>query len=100
MAKKRRHLGEILFKAGVVKKEPLLNAIKISKTKNERLGQVLLKQGLVDEETLTKAIAKQFGLEYVNLDRVDIPPDAMKLIPEDLIKKHNILPRGMDNGRL
>ena len=100
MAKKRRHLGEILFKAGVVKKEPLLNAIKISKTKNERLGQVLLKQGLVNEETLTKAIAKQFGLEYVNLDRVDIPPDAMKLIPEDLIKKHNILPLGMNNGRM
>jgi type IV pilus assembly protein PilB len=100
MAKKRRHLGEILFKAGVVKKEPLLNAIKISKTKNERLGQVLLKKGLVDEETLTKAIAKQFGLEYVNLDRVDIPPDAMKLIPEDLIKKHNILPLGMDNGKM
>jgi len=100
MAKKRRHLGEILFKAGVVKKEPLLNAIKISKTKNERLGQVLLKKGLVDEETLTKAIARQFGLEYVNLDRIDIPPDAMKLIPEDLIKKHNILPLGMDNGRM
>jgi type IV pilus assembly protein PilB len=100
MAKRRRHLGEILFKAGVVKKEPLLNAIKISKTKNERLGQVLLRQGLVDEETLTKAIAKQFGLEYVNLERISIPPDAMKLIPEDLIKKHNVLPLGMDNGRM
>jgi len=100
MAKKRRHLGEILYKAGLVQKEPLLKAIKTSKTNNKRLGQVLLEQGLLDEETLTKAIAKQFGLEYVNLERTTIPSDAIKLVPEDLIKKHNILPLGMNNGRL
>ena len=100
MAKKRRKLGEILYKAGLVKKQPLINAIKASKTNNKRLGQVLLELGLLDEETLTKAIAKQFGLEYVNLEQTTIPPDATKLIPEDLIKKYNILPLGMNNGRL
>ena len=100
MAKKRRHLGEILYKAGLVKKEPLINAIKTSKTKNKRLGQVLLELGLLDEETLTKAIAKQFELEYVNLDKITIPPEAIKLVSEDLIRKHNVLPLGMNNGRL
>jgi type IV pilus assembly protein PilB len=96
----RRRLGEILYKAGLVEKQALINAIKISKTKNKRLGQVLLEQGLLDEETLTKAIAKQSGLEYVNLDKANIPLDATKLVPEDLIKRHNILPLGMNNGKL
>jgi len=100
MAKKRIHLGEILYKAGLVKKQALIDAIKASKANHKRLGQILLEQGLIDEETLTKAIARQFGLKYVNLDRTVIPPDAMKLIPEDLIKRHNVLPFGMDNGRL
>ncbi|MBN1391526.1 MAG: Flp pilus assembly complex ATPase component TadA [Sedimentisphaerales bacterium] len=100
MAEKRRHLGEILYKAGLVEKQALLNAIKTSKTSNKKLGQVLLETGLIDEETLTKAIAKQFGLEYVNLDKITIPPDVIKLVPEDLIKRHNILPLGMNNGRL
>ena len=100
MAKKRKHLGEILYKAGLVEKQALINAIKTSKTNNKRLGQVLLELGLVDEETLTRAIAKQFGLEYVNLDQTTIPSDATKLIPEDLIKRHNILPLGMNNGKL
>jgi type IV pilus assembly protein PilB len=100
MAKKRRHLGEILYKAGLVKKQALINAIKTSKTSNKRLGQVLLDLGLIDEESLTKAIAKQFGLEYINLDQMTIPAEAMKLIPEDIIKRHNILPLGMKNGRL
>jgi type IV pilus assembly protein PilB len=100
MAKKRRHLGEILYKAGLVEKQALINAIRTSKASNKRLGEVLLELGLLDEETLTKALAKQFGLEYVNLDQTPIPSDALKLIPEDLIRRHNVLPLGMNNGRL
>jgi type IV pilus assembly protein PilB len=100
MAKERRHLGEILYKAGLVEKEALVNAIKTSKANNKRLGQVLVEQGLLDEETLTKAIAKQFGLQYINLDEVTIPPDAARIISEDLIKRHNVLPLSMNNGKL
>ena len=100
MAKSRKRLGEILYKAGVVKKEPLINAIKTSRANNKRLGQVLLELGLLNEDILTKAIAKQFGLKYINLDNITIPPETAGLIPEDLIKKHNVLPLGMDNGRL
>jgi type IV pilus assembly protein PilB len=100
MAVKRKYLGEIIYQAGLVKKEPLINAIKAAKASNKRLGQVLVEQGLLDEETLTKAIAKQFGMEYINLDKISIPPDTMKLVPEDIIKKHNVLPLGRDNGRI
>jgi len=100
MAKSRRHLGEILYKAGLVKKQALIDAIKTSKAKKRRLGEVLVELGLIDEDTLAKAIAKQFGLKYINLDKTDIPPNAIDLIPEDIIKKHNVLPLGMNNGKL
>ena len=96
----RRHLGEILFKAGLVDKQVLIDAIKTSRAQGKRLGQYLLDKGLLDESTLTKAIAKQFGLKYVNLDTTPVPPEVMKLIPQDLIKKHNVLPLGVENGRL
>ncbi len=100
MTKHRRHLGEILYKAGIVKKEALIGAIKTGKASNKRLGQVLLDQGLIDEETLTKALAKQFGLKYVDLGQVTIPAEATKIVPEDLIRRHNILPLSVANGRL
>jgi len=100
MTKKRRHLGEILYKAGLVKKEALIDAIKTGKSNNKRLGQVLLDLKLIDEETLAKALAKQFGLKYVDLDQVTIPSDAVKIIPEDLIRRHSILPLSVANGRL
>lgn len=100
MVQQRRHLGEILYKAGLVEKQALVDAIKASKSNNKRLGQILLEKGLINEDTLTKAIAKQFGMEYVNLDKVSVPSNAAKLIPEEIIRKHNILPLGMDNGRV
>jgi len=100
MVKKRRHLGEILYKAGVVQKPALIEAIKQTKTPNKRLGEVLLEKGLVNEEVLSKAIAKQFGLKYVDLDHIEIPPGVTSLIPDDLVKRYNILPLKKDNGRL
>ena len=100
MAKERRHLGEILFKAGLVEKQALINAIKTAKSSNKRLGQVLLELGLINEDTLAKALAKQSGLKYVDLDEVTVPADATKIVPEDLIKRHNILPLSVSNGRL
>ena len=100
MASKRRHLGEILYKAGLVEKQALINAIKTSKANNKRLGQVLIELGLIDEETLSKAIAKQFGLKYVDLGEITIPDNAKSIIPEDLIRRYNILPLSVNNGKL
>ncbi len=100
MAKKRKRLGEILYKKGLVKKQPLIEAIKASKANNKRLGEILIEKGLLGEEALMEAIAEQFELEYVNLDQIIIPPEATKLLPEDIIKRHNVLPLAMNNGRL
>ena len=86
MGKRRRHLGEILYKAGLVEKQAIVDAIKTSKTKKQRIGEVLIGLGLINEETLSKAIAKQFGLEYINLDKITIPKEAANLVPEELIK--------------
>ncbi len=100
MAQKRRKLGEIIYKAGLVKKQALIDAIKASKTNNKRVGEILLEQGLIDEEDLTKCIARQFGLEYINPATASISPDAAKALPEEVIKKHNVIPMDMSNGRL
>ena len=100
MAKKRKHLGELLYRKGLVKKENLIKALKKSKANNKFLGETLVEMGLVNEDNVTEALAKQSGLEYINLDEQTIPQNAMKLIPEELVKKHFVLPLGMDDGRL
>jgi type IV pilus assembly protein PilB len=100
MLKKRRHLGEILFRWGLIDEKSLAKAMKTAKANNQRLGQTLIDLGLVTEDNITKAIAKQFGLEYIDLDANPISESTLKLIPEELMKKHHILPLGTNNGRL
>jgi len=39
-------------------------------------------------------------MDYVELDKTSIPPDAVNLIPDDLMRKYIILPMGLENGRL
>ena len=100
MARKRRKLGEILYRMRLVDEQNLRKALKKSKADNRRLGETLVSMGVVTEDDVTEAVAKQFGLEYVNLDEVQIPQSAMKLIPDELMRKHFVLPLGMDNGRM
>ncbi|HPS54632.1 MAG TPA: ATPase, T2SS/T4P/T4SS family [Sedimentisphaerales bacterium] len=100
MAKKHKRLGEIIYKAGLVEKNTLLNAIKLSMKEKKQLGQILLEKGLIDVENLTQALAKQAEMKYVNMDHVDIDPETMKLIPEEIIKRHKVLPLGKEDGKL
>jgi len=100
MIKKRRHLGEILYSKGLVDKENLIKAIKKAKESNKRLGEMLIQMGLANEDQVFEALAKQFGMDYVDLDKVEVPENAKQLIPEELIKKHRILPLSKDNGTL
>ncbi|MBN2512813.1 MAG: Flp pilus assembly complex ATPase component TadA [Sedimentisphaerales bacterium] len=100
MIKKRRHLGEILYSKGLVDKENLIKAIKKAKESNKRLGEMLIQMGLANEDQIFEALAKQFGMDYIDLDKVEVPENAKQLIPEELIKKHRILPLSKDNGTL
>ena len=40
------------------------------------------------------------AMEYVDLDKQSIPPNAVTLIPDDLMRKHLILPLGNENGKI
>jgi len=101
MARSRKKLGDILVGWGMVKQEQVETAAKAAKTSGKRLGEALVEAGYVKEDQVAKALANQFGMEYVDLssDAVIKQIDT-KLVAEDLIKKHLILPLAKSNGKL
>jgi hypothetical protein len=100
MARRWRRLGEILHEEGLVEKWALVNAINTSKRSNRRLGEILLERGQIDAEALTKCIAKQYDLDCVDLDKTSISPEALRLIPKEIIKELNIIPFDLSEGIL
>ncbi len=101
MAKSRKKLGEILAGMGAVTQKQVEDILIKTKTSGKRIGEALVEAGLVKDEQVAKALATQWGLEYVDLfGSKAIESVDLKLIPEDLVKKHHILPLGKVNGKL
>ena len=98
MAKQRNRLGSILYKKQLVDKETLIKAIKKGQKEGKRLGEVLVEMNKLTENQVAQALAKQFGYEYIDLDKIEITEGTKKLIPEEIIKKHFVLPVGQENG--
>ena len=98
--KQRRRLGEILLEWGVVTPAGVEEALEHAQREGLRIGEALVALGLADEEDVTKALATQYDMEYVDLDQnVGVSTD-MHLIPEDLIRKHLVLPISKEDDRL
>src|SRR5436305_1479065 len=100
MAKHQKKLGEILIEWGAVKAAEVQKALDHAKAKNMRLGEALVDLKLASETQVYKALASQHSMEYVDLEKSGIPPEAVNLIPDDLMRKYLILPMGKDNGRM
>src|SRR5438445_12533126 len=39
-------------------------------------------------------------MDYLDMDKSSIPPNAVNLIPDDIMRKHLILPLGQENGKI
>jgi type IV pilus assembly protein PilB len=101
MARSRKKLGEILVEWRVITPEQADKAVQSAKTSGKRMGDALIEAGLAKEDQIVKALANQFGMEFVDLNNPAIANKIdMKLVPDDLIKKHSILPLAKAGGRL
>ncbi len=80
--------------------DQLTEAMELQKQSKERLGRVLIGMGVGSEKDIALAIAKQLGLEFVDLD--DIPPDetALLVLPEHLARRYQLIPLGAVDGKL
>ncbi|GAH89371.1 unnamed protein product, partial [marine sediment metagenome] len=89
-----RTLGRILIKMGVLTRERVHECLKIQKQRHRtiQIGQVFLELGLIDEKQLQIALAAQRGMEYVNLDEVDIHPDVIEKVPAQMAKTYHLVP--------
>jgi type IV pilus assembly protein PilB len=100
MARRRRKLGEILVGWEILTAESLRDAIAYASEHGKRIGEALVELEMASEEDVTKALATQFDLEYVDLDKNVVVPAALELVPQELITRHKVLPLSKEDNRL
>ena len=101
MARTRRQLGEILKRWGLVDDQQIEEAAKIAQGSRKRIGDVLTELGYAQQNDVAKALASQFDMEFVDLDRPNVVhKENLTLIPVDIIKKYTVLPMGQEGNVL
>jgi type IV pilus assembly protein PilB len=88
---RRKKLGDILLEQGDITADQLAYALDKQQTTKERLGAICLNDGLIGDIALARALAEQFGLEYIDLKGFRPEETIFNAIaPETMFRYHFI----------
>jgi type IV pilus assembly protein PilB len=85
-------LGELLVRENLISLDQLKRAQDEQQKTGKRLGYSLTKLGYIAESDLTDFLSKQYGVPSINLAEFDIDPEVIKLVPEEVCRKHMTIP--------
>lgn len=100
MARQRKKLGEILVGWGVLTEDQVSEALQYGMENRKRIGEALVEMELCSEDDVVKALATQFGWEYIDLDKQPVNRDVLELMPAKLIEDYRVLPLGEEGDKL
>ena len=92
MAEEKKSLGDFLIGLGVITADQLRKASQEQKQRGERLEQTIVRLGFVKEELIVQCLADYFNLPYVDLDSYLIDEKIVKAIPEEMARRHTLMP--------
>ena len=85
-------LGEVLIRNGWIGWDQLSQALALQKSTGKILGKVLLDSNFISEKDLQRALAIQFGMSFVDFEKIKIPPEIVHLIPKTVAFEHKVFP--------
>ncbi len=85
-------LGELLVRENLITLQQLQKAQEQQRKGGGRLGFNLTKLGYIEESELTSFLSKQYGVPSINLAEFEIDPDVIKLVPQEVAEKHQVIP--------
>ncbi|RCK81528.1 MAG: Type IV fimbrial assembly, ATPase PilB [Candidatus Ozemobacter sibiricus] len=97
---KRKKIGEMLIEAGHIGEKELNIALAEQKKRGKRIGQVLIELGYLTEDKLLPILGKQLKVPFVDLSKVEIKPEVLKMVPEKIARKHLLIPISFDGKSL
>jgi len=89
---KRKLLGEMLIAEGLISREQLERALAEQKLHGGRIGTLFRSMGFVTEEDIIKVLGKQLNIQAISLSSIIIDPDVVKIIPETMARRHQVIP--------
>lgn len=88
----KKRIGDLLLEAELINEQMLKQALEIQKQSGGRLGKIFIDNNFVTESQIMEVLEFQLGIPFIDLNEVTIPPEVQRLIPYQLIYRHNVVP--------
>jgi len=93
-------LGALLVSKGLITQEQLNAAAQFQSQEKTRLGSSLVQLGHVNENVLISFFSAHYGLAAISLEGLQVPGEVLRLVPKNLCTKHQMIPIGVEEGKL
>lgn len=89
---RRRKLGEVLRKAGLIDEKTLEETLREQKSRKKKLGELLIEKGIASDVDIANALASQLSVPFLRLENVRIRPEILEAVPYELADKYTLIP--------
>jgi len=95
-----QQLKAFLLDKKLIRKDQLDRAEKVSQKSGKALEDVILSEELIPERELIKLKAYILGIPFIDLRKLEIDPEILRIIPEPIARKNNIIAYKKTKGEL
>jgi len=85
-------LLELLVKEELLTQEQASKAVADQRRSGERLATVLTRLGFLSEDELLDFLSRKYGIPVINLGRVEVDPDILRLVRKEIVQKYQVFP--------
>lgn len=87
-----KRLGDVLTEQRIITPDQLKIALTEQKKTQEQLGKVLVNLGFISEAVLRDFLGETLGHNSVDLSKLVVDHDAIRLVPKSLARRYTLLP--------
>jgi len=85
-------LGDRLVAEGLITPDQLHRALAAQKGTRDKLGGILVRMAFLTEDKLLAFLSQQYNVPSITLSQLDIDPEVLRLVPNQLAEKLQVLP--------
>ncbi len=88
----KERLQQILLRDNIITQPDLEQALAEQKRSGGELSKILVKLNLINEKDLAMLLSEGLGIPPIDISRLKIDPEVIKLIPQEIAVRYQIMP--------